>query len=204
MARPGRTWLLIGLAVALAIVVTGVVVVAYASATVAGNVFAVGPSIGGPLATGERTIGGARYATYCASPGGRFAAPVFLRNDGPLPITLKGGDPGPGGPVSDTVMSNGFSLADLAIDDGGAIGGANATDPLAARVLPPTHLEPGQTITTWARFREGPQADLITDQGYFYVDQIWVRISVIGIERVVPVSLSIGVAITGGCSPSSR
>ena len=196
MTGSWRRWLAAGLVSAVTANVAGVGVFAYASTNLGGGASgADGPANGG-LSVGVTKVGteGGDYLTYCAAPGRKFATLIWLRNDGPLPITLQGADPGPGGPVSDTHDTNGFSLSDLA-----AASAAGDNDPLSADVLPATALGPGQMITAWALFIEGPHVDL-TPSVTRFTSQIWVRIGILGVTKVVPVTLgSPSVAMTGAC-----
>jgi hypothetical protein len=190
-----RTSPLFALAVvAVATIAAGALVYAYLSANIGGAVASVVEPGRGGLASGTLMLEGSEYLAYCGSPGGQFAALVWLRNDGPLSVTLEGADPGPGGPVSDTIDTNGFSLADLAVADPD---GRN--DPRTASVLPPTELAPGQSIRAWARFNEGPRVGQ-TPSLIRSTTQLWVRVAVSGMSRVIAVSLgSPGIAMTATC-----
>ena len=195
MARSRRRLLAGAVVVAVMVTIGGVGSFAYGSMNIGGGVLAGDPTKGG-LSVGVTKLGfpAADYLAYCATPGGRFGTLIWLRNDGPLPVTLQGADSGPGGPVSDTHDANGFSLTDLAVANAG---GDN--DPRTADVLPATALGPGQMITAWARFLEGPGVDL-TPGTIRYANQIWVRVGILGVTKVVTVMLdSPGVAMTGAC-----
>jgi hypothetical protein len=199
MTRSRRRWLAVALVVAVVVTIAGVGVFSYGSTNISGGVLSSDHPTQGGLYVGVAKVGtdstdSSDYLSYCAAPGGRFATLIWLRNDGPLPVTVQGADPGPGGPVSDTHDTNGFSLGDLAVAN---VAGDN--DPRTADVLPATALGPGQTITAWARFLEGPRVDL-TPSLTRYTSQIWVRIGILGVTKVVSVSLgSPGVAMAGDC-----
>lgn len=196
MARSRRRWLAGALVVAVTVTIAGVGGLAYGSTNISGGVIGPDDPTRGGLSVGVTKVGtdAGDYLTYCAGPGGRFATLIWLRNDGPLPVTLEGADPGPGGPVSDTHDTNGFSLSDLAVANA-----AGDNDPRTADVLPATELRPGQMITAWARFLEGPRVGL-TPSLTRYTSEIWVRIGILGVTKVVSVTLgSPGVAMTGAC-----
>ena len=135
---------------------------------------------------------------YCYTPNGRFAWGTTLRNAGPLPVTILGGDPGPLGGV-DLSRTNSFRLVDFALAPTQPPGTA---DPGHLPTLTPVTLQSGDEVSIWARFEDG---GLATQSGATsFVRSLWVRYSVLGVERAAEVSLrnGVGVESTGASCPA--
>jgi hypothetical protein len=155
-------------------------------------------------ANGE--FGDPRTLVYCSTANGRFAVALLIINTGSFPVTILGGDPGPGGPVTDHTNVNGFALLDLA-DHRSQPGNlmSEATDPRTATPLAPTTLSPGRELDVWARFQMGAQV-LYGDSSVF-THNIWIRYSTFGITRTAGLPLGDGIAVTGNCAnttPAAR
>ncbi len=167
-----------------------------------------GPDSGIPGSLFARALddpfGSGRQYVYCSEPNGRIDWYVSLINNGPLPVTILGGDPGPGRVTSDTHV-NGFSLVDLAIyrqalpADTAAFG-QDRTDPRTAPAMPPTTLEQGDQLEVWARFQTGSLQ--LQSDSTISLRSVWVRYSVLGVVRTAEVPLRDGVAVEGGCTPA--
>ena len=136
---------------------------------------------------------------YCSAPDTTFAWFISLRNNGPLPLTVLAGEHGPYW-IPQWAEGNGFWLVDLAgfRDPAPAttpIQSHGWTDPVTAPTLTPTTLNPGDEVEVWARFRTGR---LSRGAGTFqWIRSIWVRYSVLGIERTAEVPLRDGVGLGG-------
>lgn len=133
--------------------------------------------------------GGHHSYFYCSVPNARFAAHVGIENSGPLPVTILGGVPGPGA-VTATTNVNSFSLIDLATYDYAA-----TTNPQAAPVLPPTTIGQGQILDAWARFQIGSMA--LAPGASIGLAGLFIRYSVLGLERSTLVPLDETIAIDG-------
>jgi hypothetical protein len=147
------------------------------------------------LRTANGEFGAKTTEVFCSTPNGHFPLMLVLINNGPVPVTLIGGDPGQGGQVNDHTNVTGFSLTGLA-PFRQSVGG-DPLDPWSAPTLPPTKIEPGQTLEVWARFQLGPQK--LQPGVELYSDRIWLRFSTFGIERTAGVPLLFEIAVTGDC-----
>jgi hypothetical protein len=136
---------------------------------------------------------------YCDQPNGRFAWGTTFRNDGPLPVTILGGDPGPlrGVDMSD---SNDFRLVDFALAPNQPPGTA---DPRQLPSMTPVTLASGDELPIWARFELGGlAAQSGTGES---MRSLSVRYSVLGVERTAEVALRDGVGVEGAqtaCPPA--
>jgi hypothetical protein len=140
---------------------------------------------------------------FCSKPSSRIDWNVALINNGPLPVTILGGDPGPGRVTSDTNV-NGFSLVDLAIYRQALPADTPPfshyrTDPLTAPAMSATTIASGDQLEVWARFETGSLQ--LQDGASMLVRTIWVRYSVLGVVRTAEVPLRDGIAVEGGCTP---
>ena len=148
-------------------------------------------------------FGSGTQFVFCSKPSSRIDWNVALINNGPLPVTLLGGDPGPGRVTSDTSV-NGFSLVDLAIyrqalpADTPAMS-HDRTDPRTAPAMSATTIASGDQLEVWARFQTG-SLQLQRDSS-MSVRSVWVRYSVLGVVRTAEVPLRDGIAVEGGCTP---
>jgi hypothetical protein len=209
-SRRRRPWAVIGVAFVALILTAGTVFLT--------NVYmpleegsSVGPdqSVAGSLF--ERSIddpfGSGSMWLYCGRPNGRFAWYITLRNTGPLPVTVLGGDSGPI-PIPVMEQGNSFWLVDLAAGrlstpTDTPIEMHGFTNPRTAPVLSPTVIAPGRELEVWARYAIG---GLVVDNagGRSYQRSLRVRYSILGIERIVDVPLHDGVAIESPpCSASA-
>jgi len=151
-------------------------------------------------ANGE--FGDPRTLAYCSTSNGRFAVALFIVNTGSFPVTILGGDPGPGGPVIDHTITNGFGLLDLASyrsQPGDQM--SEATDPRTATPLAPTALSAWQELDVWARFQMGAQ--VLYGDSSAYTHSIWIRYSTFGIVRTAELPLGDGIAVTGNCADTT-
>lgn len=146
-------------------------------------------------------FGGGAMWVYCYKPGARFAWGTTIRNDGPLPITILGGDAGPLRDV-DISQSNGFRLVDFALAPAQPPG---RPDPHLAAVMTPATLQPGDEVSIWARFEEGGLA--VQAGGTEWMRSLWIRYSVLGVDRTAEVALRDGVGVealaSSSCPPPS-
>lgn len=160
-----------------------------------GSLFA--RSVADPFGSGTQYI-------YCSEPNGGIDWFVSLMNNGPLPVTILGGDPGPGRVTSDTNV-NGFSLVDLAsyrqaLPADTAAFSHDRTDPRTAPAMPPATLEQGDQLEVWARFQTGSLQ--LQSDSTMSLRSVWVRYSVLGVVRTAEVPLRDGIAVEGGCTPA--
>jgi hypothetical protein len=152
----------------------------------------------------EDPSGGRTQFVYCSRANSRIDWFITLVNNGPLPVTILGGDPGPdrGTSVTD---GNGFSLVDLAVyrqalpADTPAMS-HDRTDPRTAPSMPATTVAQGDELEVWARFQTG-SLELPSSTGAAK-SSIWVRYSVLGVVRTAEVPLRDGIAVEGGCTPA--
>jgi hypothetical protein len=194
--RHRRRWLAVAAAsIAILVVATGYLYLAnaYLPLSVTGGGTDMSPD-NLYVRTADGEFGARTAEVFCSTANGRFAVLVGLVNDGPFPITLIGGDPGPSGPITDHTNGNGFALVDLApyrSADG------NPQDARLAPTLAPTTLGPGQALDVWARYRLGPQT--LQSGAEMATDRIWLRFSTFGIERTAEVRLMVDIAVTANC-----
>jgi hypothetical protein len=160
-----------------------------------GSLFA--RSVADPFGTGTQFV-------YCSESSSRIDWFITLMNNGPLPVTVLGGDPGPGRvtPVTD---ANDFSLVDLAIyrqalpaDTPPA--SHDRTDPRTAPAMPATTIASGDQLEVWARFQTGSLQ--LPSSTSMSVRSVWVRYSVLGVVRTAEVPLRDGIRVEGGCTPA--
>jgi hypothetical protein len=148
------------------------------------------------IANGE--FGTAQTLVYCSAANGRFAVSLSIVNTGSFPITILGGDPGPGGPATDHTNVNGFALADLAAYRSQLGDGASApTDPSTAAPIATTTLDPSHELDVWARFETGPQP--LQANSSMTAASIWIRYSTFGIARTAELPIYDQIAVTGDC-----
>lgn len=136
-------------------------------------------------------FGGGGMWVYCSEPNGRFAWGTSIRNDGPLPVTILGGAPGPLAGV-DMSDSNSFRLVDFAL---APLEPPGTTDPQQLPAMAPVTLANGGEVSIWARFQEGGVA--IQAGGTASVRSLWIRYSVLGVDRTAEVALRDGVGVEG-------
>lgn len=154
-------------------------------------------SVDDPFGSGTQFV-------YCSKPSSRIDWNVALINNGPLPVTILGGDPGPGRVTSDTNV-NGFSLVDLAIYRQALPADTppyshDRTDPRKAPAMSATTIASGDELEVWARFQTGSLQ--LQDGASMSLRSVWVRYSVLGVVRTAEVPLRDGVAVEGGCTPA--
>jgi hypothetical protein len=166
-----------------------------------------GPDSGIPgslFARATDQSGGRTQFVYCSKPNSRIDWYITLVNNGPVVVTVLGGDPGPGRVPADA-NGNGFSLVDLAIyrqalpADTPAMS-HDRTDPRTAPAMPATTLAQGGELEVWARFQTGG-LELPSSTGET-MSTIWVRYSVLGVTRTAEVPLRDSIDVEGGCTPS--
>jgi hypothetical protein len=162
---------------------------------VPGSLFA--RSVADPFSAGTQFV-------YCSEPSSRIDWFMTLMNNGPLPVTILGGDPGPGRVTTDTNV-NGFSLVDLAryrqaLPADTPAYSHDRTDPRTAPAMPPTTLASEDQLEVWARFQTGTLQ--LQSDSTMSVRSVWVRYSVLGVVRTAEVPLRDGVAVAGGCTPA--
>ena len=140
---------------------------------------------------------------YCGVANARFAWFVSLRNDGPFPVTVLGGDPGPAKDRAGDAWA-GLALIELAA---GRIPTPRDTplmtheisDPRTAPLLAPTTIAPDDELEVWARFDAG-NAPV---EGLEWTQSLWIRYAVLGIDRTAEVALRDGIGITDACATPS-
>lgn len=135
-------------------------------------------------------FGSGSMFVYCYQPNGRFAWGTTLRNDGPLPVTILGGDPGPFMP-GDMSASNTFRLIDFAI----APNQPGNEDPNKLSAMSPVTLASGDEVSIWARFEMGGMD--AQSGATMSMRSLWVRYSVLGVQRTAEVALRDGVGAEG-------
>jgi hypothetical protein len=132
---------------------------------------------------------------YCGQADGRFALELTIKNNGWLPVTIDGADPGPGGPVN-SPTNNTFALVDFAAVAPGS-GDLDGPDPLKASALGPVSLGSGESIEVWARYQIASHP--LGGNRLDWTSTIWIRYSVLGVSRTAQTPLGGAVAILGNC-----
>jgi hypothetical protein len=136
---------------------------------------------------------------YCYQPRGHFAWGTAIRNNGPLPVTILGGDPGPLRGV-DMSGSNSFRLVDFALAPNQPPG---TTNPQQLPSMAPVALASGDEVSIWARFEDGGLA--AQSGATASMRWLWIRYSALGVERTAEVALRDGVGVESSqaaCPPA--
>ena len=138
---------------------------------------------------------------YCSVPNGRFAWFVTIENDGPLPVTVIGGDPGRTGDRGDEheqLLAGGPRDVQAAGTSGHSTPEPRPDGPAQRTGLAPTTFGPGNFVEVWARYQMGNMP--LMSGARMSSRSMWIRYSVLGVARTAEVPLRDGVATQGDCT----